>query len=287
MLMAMALFITNDAMMKLAREVFPTGQALFLRNSCAIFVCFALVAALGDWRKLHLGFRPLVLLRGVVEGLTAICIIWSIGYLPLATITAIGMTAPLIIVLIAAALGIERVGWRRTSALIVGFVGVVIVVRPTADGFNSATLVALFSTLLVTARDLLTRRIDSATPSTVISLVTMAVACLPALAMTGIETWQPVWQPHAIYLACAAAFMAAASLCIVQAFRVADIGVVAGYRYSVVVMAVVAGYLVWGHIPDAMAFLGIGLIVGSGLYTMHRQRVRPDSRLKPGSGLLQ
>ena len=91
----------------------------------------------------------------------------------------------------------------------------------------------------------------------------------------------PVWRIETLYLAGAAVLVSVGSLFIVSAFRNTDVGVVTGYRYSVVVIAVLVGYLVWGEVPDVYAFLGILLIVGSGLYTLHRQRVRPDSRLKP------
>jgi drug/metabolite transporter (DMT)-like permease len=95
------------------------------------------------------------------------------------------------------------------------------------------------------------------------------------------EVWQPVWRLETIYLAAAAVLVASGSFFIVGSFRNTDVGVVAGYRYAIVIFALISGYLVWGDVPDALSFAGIGLIVGAGLYTIHRQRVRPDSRLKP------
>jgi drug/metabolite transporter (DMT)-like permease len=283
MITAMLLFVGNDTLMKLAREVYPTGQAIALRTIFAVITGLAMVFALREGRKLALALRPIVLLRGMIESAVALSFIWALGMLPLGNITAILMASPLIIVVLAVVLRIERIGWRRTLAVIVGFLGVLLVVRPAADGFSAAALVALFSAILVGWRDLLTRRIGPEVPSTVISLTTTVFVGVVALGYGLFETWQPYWRMETAYVAVAAVLVSTGSYFIVSAFRNTDIGVVSGYRYSVVVFAVIVGYIVWGEVPDAIALAGIALIVGSGLYTMHRQRVRPDSRLKlPG-----
>lgn len=280
---AMSLFCCNDALMKLAREAFPTGQAVTLRTGFAILAGLAMVVAMGDWRKLPLGLRPLVLARGVVEALCALTFIWALGLLPLANITAILMASPLLIVVLAVLLRIESVGWRRTLALTVGFVGVLIVMRPSAAGFSTAALIALASAVLVAVRDLTTRMIGDDVPSTVISLTTTLTVGALSLGLGALESWQSPWRVETVYLALAAMLVTAGGYCVISAFRNTDVGVVAGYRYSVVLVAVLIGWLVWGETPEPIAFLGIALVVGSGLYTLHRQRVRPDSQLKPES----
>lgn len=278
---AMSLFCCNDALMKLAREAFPTGQAVALRTCFAIVAGLAMVVVMGDWRKLPLGLKPVVLGRGVVEALCALTFIWALGLLPLANITAIVMASPLLIILLAVLLRLESVGWRRTMALTVGFIGVLIVMRPSADGFSLAALIALAGASLVAIRDLMTRFISSDVPSTVISLISTMIVGLLASGMGALETWQSPWRIEMLYLGLAAILVTAGSFCVISAFRNTDVGVVAGYRYSVVLIAVLIGWLVWGETPDKIAFAGIALIVGSGLYTLHRQRVRPDSQLKP------
>lgn len=281
MLTAMTLFCCNDALMKLARDAFPTGQAVALRTGFAILAGLALVAALGDWRKLKLGLRPLVLLRGLVEALGAMTFIFALGLLPLANITAILMASPLLIVVLAVVLRIESVGWRRTAALAIGFIGVLIVMRPSADGFSAAALIALGSAVLVAVRDLTTRFIGDDIPSTVISLSTTVLVGLLGFAMGAVEEWQSPWRIETAYLVVAAVLVTSGGYFIVGAFRNTDVGVIAGYRYSIVMIAALLGWLIWGDTPDGIALLGIALIVGSGLYTLHRQRVLPDSNLKP------
>jgi len=281
MLAAMTLFCCNDALMKLAREVFPVGQALALRTIFAVVASLALVVFMDDWRKLPLGLRPIVLARACVEALCALTFIWALGLLPLANITAIVMASPLLIVLLAVLLRIESVGWRRALALTVGFIGVLIVMRPSADGFNAAALVALTGAGFVAIRDLTTRFVGSDVPSTVVSLTATVTVGLLASGMGALETWQSPWRIELAYIAAAAVLVTGGGLSVITAFRNTDVGVVAGYRYSVVPIAVLIGWLVWGETPDAISYAGIALIVGSGLYTLHRQRARPDSQLKP------
>ncbi|UZF92897.1 DMT family transporter [Bosea sp. NBC_00550] len=280
MLAAMSLFVVNDTLMKLARETYPAGQAIALRTVFAVVVGFALVFAARESDRLATAFRPRVLLRGLLEALSALTFGWSLGLLPLANMTAINMASPLLIVALAVVLRIERVGWRRALALTVGFIGVLFIVRPGAASFNAAALVALLSTFLVACRDLTTRSIGDDVPSTVISLTTTVVVGLVAFGYGLTEQWLPVWRIESVYVALAAVLVTVGTFFIISAFRRTDVAVISQYRYAVIVFATLLGYLVWGDVPDLFAFLGIGLIVGSGLYTMHRQRVRPDSNLK-------
>ncbi|MGX5732957.1 DMT family transporter [Bosea thiooxidans] len=280
MLTAMSLFVINDTLMKLARETYPAGQAIALRAVFAILVGFALVFAVREGDRLAMAFRPRVLLRGMLEACGALTFGWSLGLMPLANITAINMASPLLIVVLAVMFGIERVGWRRTLALTIGFIGVLFVVRPGAASFNAAALVAVFSVLFTACRDLATRSIGDDVPSTIVSLTTTVLVGVIALGFGLTEQWQPIWRIETVYVALAAILVTAGTFFIISAFRRTDVAVISQYRYAVIVFATLLGYLVWGDVPDLFAFFGIALIVGSGLYTMHRQRVRPDSNLK-------
>ncbi|WP_293795039.1 DMT family transporter [uncultured Bosea sp.] len=280
MLVAMSLFVVNDVFMKLAREVYPAGQAITIRASFAVVVGFALVFAARESDRLHMVLRPRVLQRGLLEAFSALTFGWSLGLMPLANLTAINMASPLLIVALAAVLRIEQVGWRRAAALTVGFVGVLFVVRPGAESFNAAAIVAVISAILVAGRDLTTRTIGAEVPSTVVSLTTTVLVGLVAVAYGFTETWLSIWRIQTVYIAVAAVLVTIGTFFIISAFRRTDVGVISQYRYAIIVFATVLGYVVWGDVPDFFAFIGVALIVGSGLYTMHRQRVRPDSNLK-------
>jgi drug/metabolite transporter (DMT)-like permease len=280
MLAAMSLFVINDVFMKLAREAYPAGQSIALRAGIAVVIGFALVFLAREGDRLRLAFRPRVLQRGIIEAFGALTFGWSLGLMPLANLTAINMASPLLIVALAVLLGMERVGWRRVVALAVGFVGVLFVVRPGAESFNAAAIVAVISAILVAGRDLTTRTIGDDVPSTVVSLTTTILVGIVAVAYGFTEEWLPIWRVETIYVALAAVLVTAGTFFIISAFRRTDVGVISQYRYAIVVFATVLGYAVWGDVPDLYALIGVALIVGSGLYTMHRQRVRPDSNLK-------
>ena len=117
-------------------------------------------------------------------------------------------------------------------------------------------------------------------PSTVVSLTTTVLVGIVAVAYGFTEEWLPIWRVETIYVALAAVLVTAGTFFIISAFRRTDVGVISQYRYAIIVFATVLGYVVWGDVPDLFAAIGVALIVGSGLYTMHRQRVRPDSNLK-------
>lgn len=265
MLVAMSLFVVNDVFMKLAREAYPAGQAIALRACFAVVIGFAIVFLAREGDRLRLAFRPRVLQRGILEAFGALTFGWSLGLMPLANLTAINMASPLLIVALAVLLRIETVGWRRAAALTVGFVGVLFVVRPGADSFNQAAIVAVISTFLVAARDLTTRTIGDDVPSTVVSLTTTVLVGIVALAYGLTEEWLPTWRIQTVYVALAAILVTIGTFFIISAFRRTDVGVISQYRYAIIVFATVLGYAVWGDVPDLFTFIGVALIVGSGL----------------------
>ena len=283
MLGAMGLFVINDALVKLARETYPLGQVLMLRGGFAIVIALALVFILRDGPHLRLAFRPYVLLRGFVEAAVALLFVWALGLMPIGNLTAIMQASPILIVVLAVLFRIEAIGWRRMVAIAVGFFGVLLIVRPSADGFDQVSLVALAAAVLVAARDLLTRRIGSDAPSSIVSLTSTAAVAACAIVLMPFERWAPMWRIETVYLMGAALLVTSGSLLVIAAYRQGDVGVVSGYRYSIAVFAVAVGYLVWGDIPDLITTLGIATIIASGLYTMHRQRVRPNSQLRISS----
>jgi drug/metabolite transporter (DMT)-like permease len=274
MVAAMALFVCNDALVKLASGYFPIGQLMAVRGLFASLCALAMVLAFKDAARLPLLFKPIVILRGCLEGLVAFLFISALKHLPLANITSILMSASLIVIVLAVVLGIEQVGWRRWAAVFVGFLGVLIVVRPSTSGFNWFSVLALMSAALVAVRELVTKKIGSDIPSSVVALATtLATGTVGALIGYG-DIWKPLILSETIYLVAAAILVAFGNLAIIIAYRGTDVSVVSGYRYSIVIMALIMGYLVWGDIPDMWSLIGSVLIVGSGLYTLHRQRVR-------------
>ncbi len=274
MVAAMATFVVNDALVKLAAAHFPTGQLLALRGVVSVASALALVAALGHQRSLPLVLSRPVLLRGGSEALIAFTFIAALAHLPLANITAILQAASLIVVAIAAMSGLEQVGWRRWLAVLVGFLGVLLIVKPGLEGFTIWSVVALVSSSMVAVRDLLTRRIKADIPSPVVSLGSTIMVGLFGLAMSLTTAWAPLRAAEVGYLVGAGVLVALGNYCIVVAFRDGSVSVVSALRYTVLLFALVLGYVVWGDWPDRLAMAGAGLIVASGLYALHRERIR-------------
>lgn len=271
---AMAFFVGNDTLLKLATASLPPGQIMALRGLFASLLAGGLIVAMGHARHLSGLRQPVVLARAGIEASVAFLYISALGSLPLANIVAILQATPLMMTLIAVAFGLETVGWRRWSAISVGFCGVLLIVKPDPATFNAAALVALVSALLVAVRDLVTRRIAGEVPSTVVTLSTTAAVALAGAAIGFSEAWQPLGSRELALLAAAAALVTAGNLCIIVAFRRAEASVVSPFRYTIVVMAIGLGYLVFGELPDGLSVAGIALVVGSGVYALHREGVR-------------
>lgn len=274
MLLAMAFFVVNDSLLKLAAATAPAGQIMALRGLFATAIALAIVAAAGELRGLARLASPAVLGRAVLEAVVAFLFISSLPRLPLAVLTAIVQSTPLIMTVAMVLLGMERVRWRRWSAIIVGFVGVLVIVRPGAEGFDLYALVAVAVALLVAARDLATRFVPSDVPSTVVALASTASVGLAGLLAGLGEDWPPLPARELSYIGGAAVLVTLGNLANIVAFRGTDVSVVAPFRYSVILWAILLGLVIFGELPEPSAFVGIALVVASGVYTIHREQVR-------------
>jgi drug/metabolite transporter (DMT)-like permease len=274
MLAGMAAFVVSDTCVKRAIEGLPVGEIIAMRGGLAIACMVAIVVALDEWRHLRSAISPLVMLRGGLEALVAITYLTALGYLPIANITAILQAAPIILTLFAVVTGIERVGWRRWLAILAGFAGVLVIVRPGAAGFTAWSLLALLSAVLLACRDFATRRIGATAPSSVISLATTVAVAFLGVFMSTLETWHTPTPTQMFYVVLAGVAVSLGNFCVVVALRRSDIAIVSPFRYIIIVWAIIVGFVVFGDEPDLLALLGIALIGGSGFYTLHRERMR-------------
>jgi len=271
---AMACFIGNDALVKYVSASLATSQLIFLRGLMATLLVLLLARAMGATARIaDASCRP-VLVRAAVDAVATFLYLASLFRLPIANATAINLAAPLFIAVFAALFLREQVGWRRWSAIAAGFCGVLLIIQPRAEGFNVYALVCLLATLFHAARDLLTRRIPQGVPSILITLATaVAVTALSGL-LSVVEGWRPFGLREIALLAGAAAFLVGAYYAIIDAMRHGEISLIAPFRYTGLLWALVLGFLIWGDVPNPMAWSGIGLLIASGLYMLHRERVR-------------
>jgi drug/metabolite transporter (DMT)-like permease len=274
MLAAMALFTGNDTLTKLATAELPPGQIMGIRGTFAVLLIMGLVVAMGEARQLRELRSPILALRAVLEASVAFTFLTALGHLQLANITAILQATPIIITVLTVLLGLETVGWRRWSAIVVGFLGVLLIVKPSLGGLNIYAGMALASAAMVALRDLVTRSIKPRVPTVVVTLATTAIVTLLGFALSLQETWQPLSAREIALLGGAAVFVTLGNLAVIKAYRIGEMSVVSPFRYAVILTSLTTGFLVFGEWPDLISVAGIGLIVLSGLYTVHREQVR-------------
>lgn len=273
MVVAMAGFSSNDSMMKLLGRDLDLYQAIFLRGVVvtAIFgIATLAVGAMHPIRGRHdhraLAGRTL----GEIAG--AFCFLTALMHMPLANATAILQSLPLTITLAAAYLLGEPVGWRRYTAICVGFAGVVVIVRPGAEGFNAYSILIVISVLFFTLRDLATRMISAEVPTALAAFVTSALTTLAAGAVSVFTGWRAVSAINVLEIAIGSACLVVGYAFSILAMRTGEVAVVAPFRYVLLLWAMILGFLIYGDIPDRWMLAGAAIVVGTGLYTFHRER---------------
>lgn len=287
MLFAMASFVTNDALVKYVSESLPAAQLIFIRGLFSIVLLLAVAQAMGLLRPgprqtasalRHILQRP-VLLRSVLDALATMAYLSALFHLPLGNATAINMATPLFITLFAVlALG-ERVGPARWLAIAAGFAGVLLVVQPSAAGFNAWALMGLVGTLFHTARDLMTRSIARSVPSVLITVSTAVAVTLLSGVVSAVQGWKAISPQHLALLATASVFLSAGYYLLILGMREGEMSVIAPFRYTALLFALMMGWLVWGDVPNPLAWSGIAMLVGAGLYMLHSERSRSQAAL--------
>ncbi len=272
MILGMSAFIGNDAIMKAVGERLPAAQMIVVRGAMAIALMLLVAARMGALDRIRDVARGWVLLRASCEGVGTVLYLAALFHLPLANITAINLSSPLFIVVLAKVFLQERVDRARWLAIALGFAGVLLVVQPAADGFNIYAWLCLLATLIYAFRDLLTRKISSATPSILVTLATAGVVWLMAAVVMAFQGWMPMQGRELGWLSLSSLLVSTGYYALIAAMRHGEMTVIAPFRYVGLLWAVLLGYFVWGTLPNAMGWCGIALLIGAGLYMVRQQR---------------
>ena len=269
---------SSDAMAKYLTVRLPVVEIGWLRYlTFMLIMCPPVLAA--PRRALHTTRLDLQLLRGLTLIGSSLLFVFALRFLPIAEATTTSFVSPIFVTVLSIAFLGERVGARRWLATLVGLIGVVVVVRPGTSAFQPASLFALASALCWACSLVTTRRIagrDSA-------VTTMAYSAISGFVL--LTVMLPfVWimpTPREIAIGACIGFAATAGhWLVVLAYRYGDASVLAPFSYTQPIWAVVLGYLVFSEVPDAWTFVGAAIIIASGLYTAHRERVRRSMRLR-------
>jgi drug/metabolite transporter (DMT)-like permease len=277
----MASFVSNDALVKFVSATLPSSQLIFLRGVFATLLLVAIAHGMGALGQVRLLADRKVVMRAAFDAFATVTYLTSLFHLPIGNATAINMATPLFITLFAVVAFKERVGATRWLAIVTGFVGVLLVVQPTGAAFNAYALLCLAGTLLHASRDLTTRVIDRRIPSILVTVSTAVAVTLLAGVWSLFSEWKAVsWQQLGL-LATASVFLSGGYFLLTVSMRGGEMSLIAPFRYTGLLYALLLGFLVWGDVPNAVAWTGIALLVGAGLYVLHSERSRVRPELEP------
>jgi drug/metabolite transporter (DMT)-like permease len=272
MIAAMAGFAVEDAFIKTVAGFMPVGEILLILGTGGA-VIFGTLARLGGARLLSpvLLSRP-VWIRNLSEMLGTLCFVSAIALAPLSTVSAILQATPLAVTLGAAVVLKSPVGWRRWTAILIGFAGVLLIVRPGASGVDLGAILALLAVFGLAARDLATRAVPASVSSMVLATYGFA-SVIPAGAILLLVSGGAVMPDGTAALTLLGALVVGvfAYYAIVAAMRVGDIAVVTPFRYTRLLFALLIGITIFGERPDAPTLIGAAIIIATGLYTLIRE----------------
>lgn len=275
MVLGMLGFAAEDAFIKVASVHLPTGQILLTLGILGgpIFVVAAWMRGHRAWSREALHWA--VVGRNLSEMLGSLCYVGALGLAPLVTTTAIFQAMPLAVTMGAALFLGEKVGWRRWTAILVGFGGVLLIIRPGAEDFQPASLLAVGAVLGLAARDIFTRRV----PGRIDTMLLTAWGFFAVAIVGALQLWvtggsvQPT-GPEVLILLGALAFGSVGYWYLTESTRVAELSAIMPFRYSRLLFALLIGVLAFGERPDGWTLAGAAVIVGSGIYTFTRERAR-------------
>jgi drug/metabolite transporter (DMT)-like permease len=282
MLAAVGMFAFGDALGKYIVATYSVGQLMLLRASAAL-----VLMGPSMWRQRRAFWRIerpwLQLLRVVLSTLEIAAFFLATVYLPLADVVTYYQATPIFITALSGLVLGEHVGWRRWSAILIGFGGVLIALRPSAQTISWPAVIALAGSLAFSC-SLLTTRLLRTTPDIVLASVQFAGGLIFGLLIAPVGWVTPTWGSLGLFFA-AGAISAAALLCVNRSLKLAPASTVAPYQYTMIVWAVAFGYIVFGDVPQLSTAIGAAVIVGAGLYIFLRERKlgRTDTVINPAA----
>ena len=272
MLLAMAGFALEDLFIKLLSSHLPVSQILFILGFSGTAV-FLVIALLTHAPILHRDLlnRP-VIVRTLCELFAALFFTSAIALTPLSSVASILMTTPLMVTMGAAIFFGEKVGWRRWTAIMIGFFGVLLILRPGFDSFMPASLLAVIATIFLAVRDLATRTMQIDISTTTVSIYAFfAMGISGFFAMPFFSTMVTPSSTEIMYLISATCVGVIGYYAVVLATRNGDVSVISPFRYSRLVFAMLLSIIILSERPDLLTLSGASIIVISGIYTFTRE----------------
>ncbi|MEO9514554.1 MAG: DMT family transporter [Paracoccaceae bacterium] len=273
MMASMASFTFNDTFIKMTDGAVPLWQLLFLRGVITTMLILGLGYVL---RNIHFQISArdwrLIGMRCVSEIAAAYFFLSALLQMPLANAIAILQVLPLAVSLAAALFLGESLGWKRMTAILIGFCGMLLIVRPGPDGFSIWSIYALLAVLCVTCRDLVTRQLSPGVPSLTVTLVAAISVTIFAGVASVPQGWSELTPNLWALIVGSSIFILGGYFFSVQVMRQGDISFIAPFRYTSLIFALALGWLIFGDWPDGLTMIGASIIVTTGLFTLYRER---------------
>ena len=272
MVLSMSGFTINDLFIKSLDGNLPIGQIMAVRGVFLSVMIVLIAIQQGVIKRVGELFNPMVALRSAGEVGATLLFLTALTILPFSTISAILQALPLVVALGGALLLKESIGWRRWVAILIGFAGVLIIIRPGVDSFESASILMVISVLFAAGRDLATRCLPRDLPSLLVSLATAVSICVVGAAISTMQNnWQMMSSLQLGTLFIAACFLFFGYQFLVLAMRTGEIAYVVPYRYTSLIWAMAGGYLIFAEVPDKYTLIGSAIVVAMGLFTLYRE----------------
>lgn len=275
MTLAMAGFTANDAMVKIVAPDMNTGQIMFIRGLLTSILVVTVAWRMGALRPPKTLLDPYLILRTIAELLASVTYVAALGMLPLPNASAILQALPLAVTMGAALFLGDKVGLRRWIAILIGFAGVLVVIRPGADGFTTGSLLVVGSVITAAIRDISTKKINPQIPTLFISAVTAVVITIfGALMIVPFGGWRPVPTTDIAALALGAAALFTGYQTLISAMRTGEISFIAPFRYTSLLWSILLAAFILSEYPDFWMLVGSAIIIAAGLYTFYRENRR-------------
>lgn len=265
----------NDAVAKSLVPYYPPGQILFTIG-IAVTVVIWMILRFHLKTGVQINHWPSHLLRGVLFAIASFAFVVSLKFLPLAEVICIAFAGPLFMTLMAKTILHEQVGIHRLGAVIVGFIGVVIIIQPGGTEFEWIVLLPLVVAIGDAGRDTLTRKMAPTESSLCIVMTTSATLAVISF-FTVFLGWVKIEQQHLWRFALSTILTVGSYFFMVEAFRHAQTVVIAPFRYIQIVWGILLGIIFWEEIPKGTVYIGVALTIASGVYIAIREARSSDS----------
>ena len=271
MMVCMGAFVLNDAFVRLAGNSLPLAQILFLRGVLTTLVLLTFAIYLGTFKvRVIKKDKWKIFFRSIAEALTAYFFLTAVLNMPFANVTALLQILPMTVTLAAALVFKEKVGLIRIILIIVGFLGVILIINPSADGFNLYSGYALIAVILITTRDLITRKLSVEVP-TLLPTVSASFGVLLFSIILMVKTpIQPLNIQNSFFIILAAFFIIFGYYTAVLVMRVGDISFISPFRYSAIIFALILGLIFFNEWPDLTALIGICIVTAAGGFLLYK-----------------